>query len=118
MAKHNQFGRSGEELASSYLKSKGFDILARNYRFKRAEIDIIARLGNLLVFVEVKTRGSDKHGYPEEFVSSKKENLFLLAADEYIFQQNWQHDIRFDIIALSATPSGQVNIHHVEDAFH
>ena len=118
MAKHNQLGRSGEELASSYLQAKGYEILARNYRFKRAEIDIIAQLGKLLVFIEVKTRGSDKHGFPEEFVSTKKVNLFLLAADEYIYQHNWQHDIRFDIISLTATPSGKFSIHHVEDAFH
>ena len=118
MAKHNQLGTEGEELASSYLKAKGFEILARNYRFKSAEIDIIAKSGKLLIFVEVKTRGSNKHGFPEEFVNTKKENLFLLAADEYIFQHNWQHDIRFDIISLSATLSGQFSIHHVEDAFH
>ena len=118
MAKHNQLGSSGEELASSYLQAKGYEILARNYRFKRAEIDIIAQLGKLLVFIEVKTRGSDRHGFPEEFVSTKKVNLFLLAADEYIYQHNWQHDIRFDIISLTATPSGEFNIHHVEDAFH
>ena len=118
MAKHNQLGRSGEELASSYLQAKGYEILARNYRFKRAEIDIIAQLGKLLVFIEVKTRGSDRHGFPEEFVSTKKVNLFLLAADEYIYQHNWQHDIRFDIISLTTTPSGEFNIHHVEDAFH
>ena len=118
MAKHNQLGRSGEELASSYLNAKGYEILARNYRFQRAEIDIIAKSGKLLVFVEVKTRGSDKHGYPEEFVNARKEKLFLLAADEYIFQHNWPHEIRFDIISLSALPSGQFNIYHIEDAFH
>src|SRR5690606_39101976 len=104
--------------ASSYLTAKGYAILARNYRFKRAEIDIIAQFGNLLVFAEVKTRGSDKFGFPEEFVSDRKIELFLLAADEYIYQQNWQHDIRFDIISVSATQNGQFNIHHIEDAFH
>lgn len=118
MAQHHLLGRSGEELASSYLQAKGYEILARNYRFRRAEVDIIAQLGKLLVFIEVKTRNSDKHGYPEEFVSARKIELFLMAADEYIFRHHWQHDIRFDILSVTATPAGQFTIHHVEDAFH
>ncbi len=118
MAKHNLLGKTGEDLASAYLATKGYVIVARNYRFKRAEIDIIARQDKLLIFAEVKTRGSDKHGYPEDFVNAKKTGLFLLAADEYIYQHNWQHDIRFDIIAISATPGGEFSIHHIEDAFH
>jgi putative endonuclease len=116
MATHNQLGNTGEEKAATYLMQKGYTILARNYRYRRAEIDIIAQLGNLLVFAEVKTRGSDKHGYPEEFVSPKKVELFLTAAEEYIFQHNWPHDIRFDIISVTATT--EFRIHHIEDAFH
>jgi len=118
MAKHNQLGKAGEVLASSYLQAKGYEILAQNYRFRRAEIDLIAKLGKLLVFIEVKTRGSDKHGFPEEAVNARKIELFLLAAEEFIFQQNWLHDIRFDIISITTSASGQPSIHHIEDAFH
>ena len=117
MATHNDTGIRGEKIATTYLQKKGFTIRARNYRFKKAEVDIIAQIGNLLVFVEVKTRATNKYGYPEEFVSQKKAELFLLAAEEYIYQHGWQHDIRFDI--LSVTTSGQaVQVHHIEDAFH
>lgn len=117
MATHNDTGEKGEELAVTYLLKQGFMVLARNYRYKKAEVDIIARIGNLLVFVEVKTRSTNQHGYPEEFVSQKKTELFLLAAEEYIHQHNWQYDIRFDII--SVTGSGPaVAVHHIEDAFH
>lgn len=118
MAKHNQLGKAGEALASSYLQAKGYKILTQNYRFRRAEIDIIAQLDMLLVFIEVKTRGTDKHGFPEEAVSARKIELFLLAAEEFIFQTNWLYDIRFDIISITTASSGTPNIHHIEDAFH
>ena len=118
MAKHNQTGETGEALAASYLVKQGFTILARNYRYKKAEIDLIAQKSNLLVFVEVKTRTATNFGYPEESVDAKKEQLFLLAADEYIYQSQWQHDIRFDIIAITLGTLGSYQIHHIEDAFH
>lgn len=118
MAKHNLLGQSGETLAADYLHAKGYTLLECNYRFKRAEVDIIARTENILVFAEIKTRSSNRFGYPEEFVSPRKTELFLLAAEEYIHQVNWQHDIRFDIIAISGSPTGAYQIHHIEDAFH
>ena len=117
MATHNDTGDKGEQLAAAYLIKKGFTLLARNYRYKKAEIDIIAQTGNLYVFVEVKTRTTNRHGYPEEFVSQKKIDLFLLAAEEFIHQHNWQHDIRFDIISVTGT-GASIQIHHIEDAFH
>jgi putative endonuclease len=117
MAQHHQTGKTGEETASLYLQNQGYTLLARNFRYQRAEIDIIAQKAQILVFVEVKTRASNRFGYPEEAVSAKKIALFLLAAEAYIQQINWQHDIRFDIISITAghpTPE----IHHIEDAFH
>ncbi|MDB5263249.1 MAG: endonuclease [Adhaeribacter sp.] len=117
MAEHNKTGRSGEETAANYLVQKGYNVLARNFRYKRAEVDLIIQLDNLLVFVEVKTRSSHQHGYPEEFVSDRKIELFRVAATEYIEQINWLHDIRFDIIAV--TISGrEYTCYHIEDAFH
>ncbi|KAA9331924.1 YraN family protein [Adhaeribacter soli] len=118
MAKHLNLGESGETLAANYLQAKGYTIVACNYRYKRAEVDIIAQYGKILVFAEIKTRTSDKHGYPEEFVSARKIQLFLEAAEEYIHQHNWQHDIRFDIIAISGNLNHNYQIHHIEDAFH
>jgi putative endonuclease len=118
MAKHNKLGVTGEAAAADFLLAKGYQILNRNFRYQRAEIDLIAQKEKLLVFAEVKTRSSEKFGYPEEFVSNRKTELFLLAAEEYIFQQNWQHDIRFDILAVTVSPSGNFQVHHIEDAFH
>ena len=118
MAKHNQTGETGEAWAASYLVKQGFSILVRNYRYKKAEIDLIAQKGKQLVFVEVKTRTANNFGYPEESVTAKKEQLFLLAADEYIHQSQWQHDIRFDIIAVTIGTAGDYQIHHIEDACH
>ncbi len=118
MAEHNLTGQAGEKMAATYLTEKGFTILVRNYRYQRAEIDLIAQKNKLLVFVEVKTRTTNQHGFPEDAVNQKKIDLFLLAAEEFIHQLNWQHDIRFDIIAVSGASLTSFQIHHIEDAFH
>lgn len=117
MADHNQIGSKGEKAAVIYLRQQGFTIEACNYRYQRAEIDIIAKKEKLLLFIEVKTRRTNKFGFPEEAVTQKKIDLFLLAAEEYIHQHNWPYDIRFDIIALSGAQE-PYQIHHIEDAFH
>ncbi|MFT2010789.1 YraN family protein [Pontibacter sp. 13R65] len=114
--KHIITGNKGEATAASYLIEKGYQLCCRNFRYKRAEVDIIAQKDKVLVFVEVKTRGSDKFGFPEEAVSAKKEAMLLAAAEEYIHQTDWHHDIRFDIISI--TLSTPPVIYHIEDAFH
>ena len=118
MADHHKLGTTGEVIAADYLQKEGFRILAKNFRYKKAEIDLIAQKDKLLIFVEIKTRSSDKFGFPEEFVSNRKIELFLMAAEEFILQKDWMHDIRFDIISISASGNGNFNIHHIEDAFH
>ena len=118
MAQHIKTGAAGERIAAHYLEQKGYIILTRNYRYKKAEVDIIARKENRLVFVEVKTRRAQNFGYPEESVTAKKESLFLQAAEEYIFQINWLDDIRFDIISITISADNAPQIHHIEDAFH
>ena len=71
MANHHVLGQQGEALAVTYLAEKGYQILETNWRFKRAEVDIIAKLGQVLVFIEVKTRTTDYFGSPEEFITKK-----------------------------------------------
>ena len=66
-----QFGALAEKLAATFLQKKGFTILEHNYRYQKAEIDIIAKKNNLLVFVEVKARSGGDFGYPETFVHAK-----------------------------------------------
>ena len=108
-------GKYGEDLAVSYLRNKGFEIVERNYRHGRGEIDIIGIWQNeLLVFFEVKLRKRDDYGEPEEFVSKAQERSIIDAAEEYIFGINWMKDIRFDIISIK---HGE-GIEHIEDAFY
>ncbi len=75
MARHNELGKKGEELAEKFLRDKGYDIIAKNWRYDKDEIDIIARDGDEIVIVEVKTRSTDFYGFPEDAVDSQKKNF-------------------------------------------
>jgi putative endonuclease len=111
-------GQAGEDAAAAHLLTQGYTIARRNYRYRRAEVDLIARRGeDLLVFVEVKARSSAQFGHAEEFVTERKRQLFRLAAEQYQEETNWQGDIRFDIIALLRTADG-FRLEHFEDAFY
>lgn len=116
MVQHNETGKQGEAEAARYLREQGYEILFRNYRYQHAEIDLIAKKGKLLVFVEVKTRTNLSYGNPEEFVSYTKAKLVMKAAEQYIFANDWLYDIRFDIIAVTIAGS-ELRIKHIEDAF-
>lgn len=116
MAQHNETGKQGEEEAARYLQSEGYEIMARNFRYQHAEIDLIAKKGKLMVFAEVKTRTNLSYGNPEEFVSYTKAKLVMKAAEHYIFTHNWLFDVRFDIVAVSISGSA-MQVKHVEDAF-
>lgn len=113
---HISTGIKGENIAVDYLLKEGYKVLERNYRFKRAEIDIIASDGNQLIFIEVKTRRSSKFGLPEEAVTVKKSKIVISAAENYINQINWEKDIRFDVIAVQLNP--HIKIEHIKDAFY
>lgn len=116
MAQHNDLGKLGEELAIKYLTTKGFVIRDKNWRFQKAEVDIIAQKENLLIAVEVKTRTSVDFGSPEEFVNPKKIKLLVKAMDEYITSNDLDMEFRFDIIGI--VPKGlEYEIEHLEDAF-
>jgi putative endonuclease len=106
-------GREGEWKAAAYLQKKGWEILARNYRYKHGELDIIGIDRGVLVFVEVKFRKNDRFGYPEEFVSEHQIGMLRKTALEYILKENWQQDIRFDIVSIT----GEEEPEHFEDAF-
>ncbi len=116
MSKSKQSGQLGEQKAADYLKQNGWEILAMNYRHKRAEIDIIASNGKILLFVEVKTRSNLSYGQPEEFVDSSKAELIIVAADHFIREMDWKDQIRFDIISIDNTDHGKIT--HFEDAFY
>lgn len=116
MAEHNEIGAKGEFLAKNYLVIKNHTILATNYSFQRAEIDIVSKLeSGIIVFTEVKTLANKKSGNPEDAVSVSKQKQIAKAALNYIEQNNHQGEIRYDIIAI--TLFGEREIFHIEDAF-
>ncbi len=109
-------GTHGESLAAQLLKEKGYTIITQNFRHKKAEIDLIVRKGKILVFVEVKTRTNTNFGEPETFVTANQRKQIHTAAGLYISRIDWQHDIRFDIVAITLGATEEVL--HIEDAFY
>lgn len=117
MAEHNELGEIGEALAVDYLEKNGYKILAKNYTFGKAEVDIVAQLGNLLVAVEVKTRSSIDFGLPQEAVKQKKIQLLVSAVNEFIISNELDLEVRFDIIAIHKN-NGKYDLEHLENAFY
>ncbi len=116
MATHNELGKKGEELAVQFLKKNGYKILELNWRFKKAEVDIISQKNNILAVVEVKTRSSNYFGNPQDFVNPKKIQLLVDAINEYVISKNLDVEVRFDIIAILKNKN-TFEIEHLEDAF-
>ncbi len=107
-------GNSGEQNAANYLLSKGYEIATANFRHKRGEIDLIVKKGDLMIFVEVKTRNNLKFGTPEQFVSQRQQEVIIETANAYVSEVDWQGPIRFDIVAI--VPGKEIM--HFEDAFY
>ncbi len=117
MAKHNDIGKIGEQLAYNFLENKGYQILEINWRYRKAEIDLIAKDGETLVFIEVKTRSTDLFGKPEEAISPRKERLLTDAAAAYMEQINHDWAVRFDVISIIYRDEKHYTLEHFEDAF-
>lgn len=117
MAEHNRTGKKGEQLASRWLREHGFTILHRNWRHGRSEIDIVAREGDFLVVVEVKTRMSDRWGDPELAVGPAKRRQLIRAADELVRTFAEDLEVRFDLVSITHTPDGP-EILHIPNAFY
>ena len=117
MAEHNEFGNLAEELATSFLEDKGYKIVLKNFRYQKAEIDIIAEFQNLIIIVEVKARSYDTLLEPQEAVTKKKIKSLVMAADFYMKDRNLDQEVRFDIIAVLPDEKGRLQITHLEDAF-
>jgi putative endonuclease len=108
-------GSQGEKTAADYLRKKGYRVLELNYRFHRYEVDIIARHGDTLVFVEVKARHSETFGQPEESVTLTKQRHIIQAAKSFLSAKRLGEScpVRFDVIAVNMDGS----IRHIEGAF-
>lgn len=117
MALHNDLGTRGERITGNYLQGKGYQILERNWRCRRAEIDLIAMDGDILVFIEVKTRSGIGFGEPELFVGREKQRMIAFAAEQYIHLKRHQMEVRFDIISILFNTFGNYQINHIKDAF-
>jgi putative endonuclease len=110
-------GRRGEDAAAAFLEGEGYQILHRNYRFGRGEIDIIAREGRAIVFVEVKARGGDRYGEPEEAVTAAKVRRIRRIASAYIAQRRLAEcDCRFDVVAVKFE-GGRAEVRHTRDIY-
>jgi putative endonuclease len=107
-------GRSGEDLAAQYLEQQGYTILERNYRLRIGEIDIIARDGEYLVFIEVKTRRSRKFGSPFEAVDIRKQQQIFKIASAYL--QGKELPVRFDVVAVHLNEQ-DVRVEVLKNAF-
>lgn len=117
MAAHNELGKTGELLAAKYLIQQGFIIREKNWRFQKAEVDIIALKDNILAAVEVKTRTSSFYGNPHEFISREKIRLLTKAVNQYVIEQNLHLEVRFDVIGIVKTHN-DISITHLQDAFY
>ena len=116
MAIHNELGKKGEDLAVEFLQKNSYNILERNWRFKKAEVDIIARKKDVLAIIEVKTRSTNHFGNPQDFVNPKKIKLLVEAINEYVTTKDLDVEVRFDIIAILKNQQ-TFKINHIEDAF-
>lgn len=115
---HLKTGRLGERIACRYLMKQGFDILARRYRARSGEIDLIAFESGVLVFVEVKTRASTAYGDPIEFVDWEKQQRFRRAAEEFISHHDLgRYAYRFDIVSVVAPGRAEQKIALYRNAF-
>ncbi len=116
MAKHNKLGKDGELIAFMVLQRDGFAILETNWRFQKAEVDIIAQKDGFLIFIEVKTRGSKKFGKPSDSIDKKKINLYKDAVEGYLEQHPSDLEVRFDVVNI-IIGKDRTEIEHIPNAF-
>lgn len=118
MGKHNETGIKGEQIAENFLQNKGYEILHRNWCYGKAEVDIIAGIEGLLLFVEVKTRNRMDFGFPEDAVGPRKQDMMKIAAEAYMADNPQYNRIQFDIISILIKANSVEEILHIEDAFY
>ena len=117
MALHMRLGRKGEDMAAGYLVQAGYNILHRNWRHSRYEIDIIAVKEGKLHFVEVKVRSSKAFGLPEEAVTKKKFRSLLQAADEFLYRHPEYRHVQYDVLAINFYKNNPPEYFLIEDVY-
>ncbi len=123
VARRATLGRLGEDLAAAYLTAQGYTVIARNWRTRTGEIDIVARDGEWLVFVEVRTRRLRRRdavpilGAPEDSVTPRKQMRLAAMVEAYLFEMPFDGPKRIDVIALEVAADGSVlRLNHLRDA--
>jgi putative endonuclease len=111
-------GKYGESVAAQHLEAQGFEVLDRNWRCPQGELDIVARDGAALVFVEVKTRSSTRFGEPAEAVDYKKARRLRGLAAAWLVAKRppYYTDMRFDVLSVLTPRSGPAQVTHLRDA--
>ncbi|MEO8666563.1 MAG: YraN family protein [Ignavibacteria bacterium] len=116
----NRLGANGELIAKNFLSQKNYKFIKNNYRFERAEIDLIFEdeAKQLLLFIEVKSRRNKKFGEPEESVTAAKQNHIKKAAMGFVSENEkyTDYDLRIDVVSIFFT-GGKAEINHIENAF-
>jgi putative endonuclease len=117
MAAHNEFGKAGEQMAVEWLVQHGFQLISRNWKSGRYEVDIIASREGVLHFIEVKSRHDDVFGKPEDWVNRKKGRHLLTAG--VAFQDKYPDWIlvQYDILSILITPDGKRDFFFIEDVY-
>lgn len=114
-----KFGDKGERIAADYLEKHGFTITERNFRFGRmGELDLIAKDGDVTVFVEVKTRKNLNYGEPEYAITKNKMNQIKKLANAYLYEKKISEiDCRFDVVTILYDEDGKKTLKHIANAF-
>lgn len=110
-------GKKGEKIAEQYLKTKGYKLVARNYRCPLGELDLIALDRRVIVFIEVKTRTGHRFGTPLEAVEFRKQQKMIRVAQYFLSEKRLhQREARFDVVGIS-WPQREPVVEHIENAF-
>lgn len=117
MERHD-VGPAGEEAAAGWYRARGYEIVARNWRSRLGEVDLLARRGDVVVVCEVKTRRGSAHGAPFEAVHERKRAKLRALAELFVLSRGLVAEaVRFDVASVSVSAGGGIDVHVFEDAF-
>jgi putative endonuclease len=117
MAAHNEFGKAGEQMAAEWLEHRGFQLIFRNWKYARYEVDIIASREGILHFIEVKSRRDDLFGKPEDWVNRKKGRHLLTVGEAFQEKYPVWKQIQYDILSIMLTTEGKPDFFFIEDVY-
>jgi putative endonuclease len=117
MTRHIELGKKGEDLAADWLTRNGYQVLQRNWRHGRYEVDIIAGRKNIIHFVEVKCRQSNAYGQPEESVNRKKIEHILQGAAGWLHHHPGHTRVQYDVLAITLRKNAEPEYFMIEDVY-